>query len=124
MARYRSRLDIIADILGVVSDGARKTQIMYQANLSYKLLTRYLQDVIDMGLVKTEDGTIYELTSKGSAFLRQFKGYNERRVEAEAQLNGVQNEKMILETKFLNSKKADARSENHANTEEEEETEG
>ena len=121
MAKYRSRLDIIADVLGVVSDGARKTQIMYQANLSYKLLIRYLQDVINMGLVKTKDGTIYELTGKGSKFLRQFKGYVERRVEAEAQLNGVQNEKMSLETKFLNSKKMGAKTENRVSTEEEEE---
>jgi len=52
MAKYRSRLEIVADVLGVVSGGARKTQIMYQANLSYKLLVHYLKDVIKMGLVK------------------------------------------------------------------------
>ncbi|MGQ9461394.1 MAG: winged helix-turn-helix domain-containing protein, partial [Candidatus Bathyarchaeaceae archaeon] len=37
MGKYRGRLDIVADILSVVNnnDGARKTRIMYQANLSY-----------------------------------------------------------------------------------------
>lgn len=108
MARYRSRLEIIADILSVVSGGAKKTKIMYQANLSYKLLTRYLKDVIDMGLVKTKSGNTYELTEKGSDFLREFKGYYERRVEVEEHLNDVQDEKVMLENRFLNAGSMDA----------------
>ena len=108
MAKYRSRLEIVADVLGVVSDGARKTQIMYQANLSYKLLVRYLKDVIDMGLVKMKDENTYELTEKGLKFLEQFEGYYERRVEVEEQLNGVQDEKVRLENRFLNSRNMDA----------------
>ena len=108
MARYRSRLEIVADVLGVVRGGARKTQIMYQANLSYRLLTRYLKDVMDMGLVRMENENTYELTEKGSDFLRQFKNYYERRVEVEEQLNGVQDEKVMLENRFLNAKSADA----------------
>jgi len=108
MAKYRSRLEIVADVLGVVSGGARKTQIMYQANLSYKLLVRYLKDVIDMGLVKMKGEDTYELTEKGSDFLREFKGYYERRVEVEEQLNGVQDEKMMLENRFLNSENVNA----------------
>ena len=108
MAKYRSRLEIVADVLGVVSGGAKKTQIMYQANLSYKLLVRYLKDVIDMGLVKMKGEDTYELTEKGSDFLREFKGYYERRVEVEEQLNGVQDEKVMLESRFLNAKSMDA----------------
>jgi len=108
MAKYRSRLEIVADVLGVVSGGARKTQIMYQANLSYKLLVHYLKDVIKMGLVKVKDGTTYELTEKGADFLREFKGYYERRVEVEEQLNGVRDEKVMLENRFLNSENVDA----------------
>ena len=108
MAKYRSRLEIVADVLGVVSDGARKTQIMYQANLSYKLLVRYLKDVIDMGLVKMKGEDTYELTEKGFEFLEKFRGYYERRVEVEEQLNGVQDEKVMLENRFLNSRNMDA----------------
>ena len=59
MVRYRNRLDIIADVLEVAKGGARKTQIMYGANLSYRLLTRYLKEVMDTGLVKREDGSIF-----------------------------------------------------------------
>lgn len=108
MVRYRSRLEIVADILGVASEGARKTAIMYQANLSYKLLVRYLKYVIDMGLVKIENGNIYELTEKGAGFLCEFKNYHERRVEVEKELGEIEEEKMMLKDKFLNTKSIDA----------------
>lgn len=108
MAKYRSRLEIIADVLGVVSGGARKTKIMYQANLSYKLLIHYLKDVIDMGLVKMKGENTYELTEKGSDFLREFKGYHEHRVEVEEQLNEVHDKKVMLESRFLNAGNMDA----------------
>ena len=121
MAKYRSRLEIIADVLGVVSGGARKTQIMYQANLSYKLLIHYLKDVIDMGLVKMKGENTYELTEKGFDFLEEFKGYHQHRVEVEEQLNGVQNEKVRLETRFLNAKSMDAGLKNCAGEKDEEE---
>jgi predicted transcriptional regulator len=112
MARYRSRLEIVADVLGVVSGGARKTQVMYQANLSYRLLTRYLKDVMDMGLVRVEDGNTYELTEKGADFLLEFKGYHGRRVEVEEKLNDVEDEKVMLENRFLNAKGVDVGSKN------------
>ena len=108
MGSYRSRLKIIADVLGVARGGARKTQIMYQANLSYRLLTRYLKDVVDMGLVRMQDEGIYELTEKGIGFLSEFKGYHERRVEVEEQLNDMEDARMKLENRFLNAKGVDA----------------
>ena len=101
MVRYRNRLDIIADVLEVAKGGARKTKIMYGANLSYTLLTRYLKDVIDMGLVRGEDGSIFKLTEKGSDFLQEFNGYREHRVEVEEQLTDIEYEKVMLVNKFL-----------------------
>ena len=53
MGQYRKRLEIIADILSVVRGGAKKTRIMYQANLSYRLLALYLEFVKEAGLVLT-----------------------------------------------------------------------
>lgn len=41
MGKYRSRVEIVADILEVASDGALKTHIMYKCNLSYKLLEQF-----------------------------------------------------------------------------------
>ncbi|HLN45761.1 MAG TPA: winged helix-turn-helix domain-containing protein, partial [Candidatus Sulfotelmatobacter sp.] len=55
MGYYRRRLDIIADILNAASKNARKTQIMYQANLSYKVLQRYLAEIATAQLISYED---------------------------------------------------------------------
>jgi predicted transcriptional regulator len=51
---YRSKLDIIADILVVARNDAKRTQIMYQANLSYKVLVKYLDEVVDSSLISFE----------------------------------------------------------------------
>lgn len=108
MGKYRSRLEIIADVLGVVRDGAKKTQVMYQANLSYRLLIRYLKGVIDMGLVRMENEDTYELTQKGREFLDRSKEYLERRRALEERLGKIRDEKMMLENRFLNTESVDA----------------
>ena len=99
MGSYRSRLDIIADMLRVVSQGgAKKTQIMYQANLSYRLLTRYLAKVIESYLVNFEHGEgCYVLTSKGKEFLEKYKDYLRRNKRVEERLNSLQDKRKVLE---------------------------
>ncbi len=77
MGSYRGRLDIIADILGVARQRAKKTQIMCQANLSYRLLTRYLAEVRRAYLVRFErEEKCYVLTRKGMEFLQRYKEYS------------------------------------------------
>jgi predicted transcriptional regulator len=50
MGKYRSKLQIVADMLSVVSgNDAKKTRIMYLANLSWDLLNRYLNDLMEAG---------------------------------------------------------------------------
>jgi len=110
MGKYRGRLQIIADVLSVVRGGARKTMIMYQANLSYKLLTRYLEEVLETGLVELGSDDCFELTQKGKAFLDKFDEYFERRRSVEERLNDVLDEKMILEDMLLNAKAVKANS--------------
>ena len=102
-SKYRSRLEIIADILSVVRGGAKKTEIMYQANLSYKLLIQYLKDVLEANLVTHASENSFMLTEKGLDFLTQFNSYHERRQELEEQLRGVHGEKVTLENRFLDS---------------------
>lgn len=104
MGSYRSRLEIVADVLGVVTGGARKTQIMYQANLSYKLLVKYLRDVMEAGLLAEGDDGSYVLTRKGRDFLDKFRVYSERRRELDERLGKMKDEKMMLEIRFLNTK--------------------
>jgi len=105
LGSYRSRLDIIADILHVVSEGdVKKTQIMYQANLSYKLLTRYLTEVIETCLVSFKrKERCYLLTSKGKEFLERYKEYSRRNKHVEKQLDGIRAKKRALEELCSNS---------------------
>ena len=98
MGNYRSRLDIIADILQVVRQNAKKTQIMYKANLSYKVLKRYLNNMTAASLIsyETED-QCYVLTPKGTDFLEAYKDYDRTNKSIEKRLNDVDNKKKNLE---------------------------
>ncbi len=107
MSKYRDRLQIIANILSIASEGAKKTRIMYQANLSYKLLCQYLDDVQEAGLVCFEKGELYVLTAKGREFLNKHDEYSKRRKSLEQHLSHVNGEKIALENMCYNSGKAD-----------------
>ena len=99
MGSYRNRLEIIAEILHVVNEGSvKKTQIMYQANLSYKLLTKYLAEVIEAFLVRFErTKQCYVLTSKGKEFLEMYKEYSRGNKRIEERLNDLHNKRKVLE---------------------------
>jgi predicted transcriptional regulator len=98
MANYRNRLDIIADILGVVSQGAKKTQVMYEANLSYRLLTKYLAEVLSFGFIYFEaTQKRYQLTHKGRSFLKTYQEYSRRNKHVEKQLNNIHEKRKVLD---------------------------
>lgn len=98
MGNYRGRLDIIADILDVASRDAKKTQIMYQANLSYKVLQRYLAEVAGAQLICFENARqCYTLTEKGRAFLEAYEKYSKTNKHVEKRLNDVATKKKFLE---------------------------
>ena len=96
---YRRKLDIIADVLSVASGGAKKTQIMYRANLSYRLLTKYLVEVRRAYLVSFERGRrCYVLTSKGEQFLELYKEYSRRARYVEKRLDDANGKRKALES--------------------------
>ena len=98
MVNYRDRLDIIADILNVASKTAKKTQIMYQANLSYKVLQRYLNEILEASLVKFEDDQqYYLLTGKGQEYLDAYKEYSRVSKNMEKRLNDFSVKRKMLE---------------------------
>jgi predicted transcriptional regulator len=91
-------LEIIADILQVVSQNAKKTQIMYQANLSYKVLQRYLETITAASLINFEtEEQCYMLTPKGREFLQAYKDYSKTNKSIEKRLNDVDSKKKTLE---------------------------
>jgi predicted transcriptional regulator len=97
LVNYRDKLDIIADILNVASHEAKKTQIMYKANLSYKVLQRYLNEIMDASLVDyKEKNQIYSLTSKGQAYLDAYKEYAQTNKRIEKRLTIISTKKKNL----------------------------
>ncbi len=64
----RSDLDITLAILRLVRKEERKTRIMYGANLSYAMLTRYLEFLTRHGfIVRDVTTSTHRLTAKGIA---------------------------------------------------------
>ena len=101
MGIYRNKLDIIADILKVASRKPKKTQIMYQANLSFRLLQKYLTEMCGTSLICFEDETqCYALTSKGEEFLQAYLQYSRSNRHAEKILGEVNLKKQTLEKLF------------------------
>jgi predicted transcriptional regulator len=105
LGSYRGKLEIIADILNVASQEAKKTQIMYQANLSYKVLQKYLFEIIEASLISFEnEKKCFVLTSKGWEFLEKYREYSKRNKHIKAQLSEVTTKKRVLEELCFNSK--------------------
>ena len=71
--RRRSNIEIIAEMLKVGENGAGKTKIMYNANLSYAQIQKYLGFLVSQGFVdKMELGNpsvTYQVTESGLKLL-------------------------------------------------------
>lgn len=98
MGKHRSRLRILAKILSVVNlnNGAKKTRIMYNAYLSYELLTRYLNDLLNANLVIYDDDQ-YILTDIGEEFLIKFEEYSRLNQDITERVNHFKQQRSILE---------------------------
>ncbi len=96
MVRYRGRVEIIADILNVASTRAKKTRIMYFANLSYALLEKYLPEVLKLEFI-SYDNECYEVTEKGRAFLEKYSSFSSKYSKFEGELQRMLFEREALE---------------------------
>lgn len=73
MNKNRSQEEIVANILSVVKNEPKKTNIMYAANLSYALLCKYVDKLIGADMIKYRKmERVYELTEKGAVFLEEY----------------------------------------------------
>ena len=78
----RSRLEIYLEVLGAIKNGTEKpTRIMYEANLSWRILNEVLSSLTFQDLVEEVDvsdsrdkrtNTVYRITEKGEALTRYF----------------------------------------------------
>ena len=72
----RNDLDICADLLTVARDGAIKTQLVYKANLNFKIIKKYITRLSECGFLDSERGE-YFTTDKGNRFLTQYQEVTE-----------------------------------------------
>ncbi len=74
--RRRSNIEIIADMLRLGEAG--KTEMMYSVNMSYFQLTKYLNFLLERGLVDKiavgNPSVTYRVTNKGLKLLRSIDG--------------------------------------------------
>jgi len=69
----RNRLQITAEILRIAKIGAKKTHIVFKANLNHALLESYLKTLEGQGLVeRTGPRNLIRTTEKGLQFVKQF----------------------------------------------------
>ena len=69
--KYRSRTEILGNILDAANGGATKTKIMYNAFLSYNQLKDYLSILIENNLLAYLEGAkIFRTTEKGLNLLK------------------------------------------------------
>ena len=70
----RHRLDIVSEILTRCEEGALKTHIMYETNLSYDQLQRYLKILQEIKFItKPDKKRLYFTTGKGFNFLEMYQ---------------------------------------------------
>ncbi|ACB39876.1 winged helix-turn-helix domain-containing protein [Pyrobaculum neutrophilum] len=74
MARKRrTRLEIIADILAVLSTGCRPpTRLATEANLAYDRMAKIMESLVEKGLVR-EDAGVYCITQEGHRLLEAYR---------------------------------------------------
>jgi predicted transcriptional regulator len=79
MSQRRSNLEIVAEILKIAKKGAKKTRIVYGANMNFKMLDEYLEKLTKAGLIANseDNGGLIKTTEKGVEYLQQFYGLQE-----------------------------------------------
>jgi len=78
MSIRRQGVEIEAEILNICKDGAKKTWIVYKANLNFAIVKAYIEELKRRGqLEELED--IYKTTEEGLDFLREYEAFQKIR---------------------------------------------
>jgi predicted transcriptional regulator len=67
----RDRHEIAIQILKTARTGAKKTELMRDANLSYAQARLYLGNLLEKGLLKLDEKNRFKTTTEGEAFLKR-----------------------------------------------------
>jgi len=94
--QYRHRFDILADVLKATGSGAKKTRIMFLANLSYALLKRYLEEAVSLGFLQ-RSAEEFLVTPRGEEFLSLYNTLRSTSSRVKADLENLRSETELLE---------------------------
>lgn len=103
--KYRYKLEIVKDMLLAASEQIKKTRIMYRANLSQQLLGKYLQSLLENGLIEGKNGSSYIITTKGQDFLQRYDNYTEHCKRIREEIEGADKNRVLLEDMCFNNLK-------------------
>ncbi|MDH2899558.1 MAG: winged helix-turn-helix domain-containing protein [archaeon] len=95
--KNRNRMEIVANLLSIAKNGALKTHLMYRANLSYLMVTEYLDFLCRSNLIKeTVDvegiTKVFQTTEKGLKYLdvydslQSIVGLNSHKAESKSDM--------------------------------------
>ena len=100
--KYRCNLEIARDMLLIASVKVRKTRLMYQANLSYQVMEKYLKTLLDNDLVECHDDSCYLITQKGKEFIQMYSDYLERHRRIREEIDDFDKDRLTLENMCFN----------------------
>ena len=95
--KNRNSIEIIRDILYAATENKRKTRLMYEAHLSYRLLEKYLKILFEKDLLKPVNDSCYLVTWKGKNFLQIYEDLLEQCREIGEEIKGVRKDKLFLD---------------------------
>ncbi|MBT4539351.1 hypothetical protein HOI26_02370 [Candidatus Woesearchaeota archaeon] len=80
MAKKRTQVDIVGDMLSAIQDKngrIKPTHLMYKSNLSHTQLKSYLEELIEKEMVKEiktkKNNTYFLITNKGDKFVQKLR---------------------------------------------------
>ena len=101
--KNRSSLEIVRDMLSVATEKSRKTRILYDAHLNFRLLEKYLKILLENDLLETVDDSFYLVTCKGKNFLQNYEDYLERCSRIGEEIKDARKEKLALKNMCFNN---------------------
>jgi predicted transcriptional regulator len=110
MNKNRRGLDIVREVLSIVSVRVRKTKIMYGANLSFVQVEKYLTVLLGSGLLKHDGDSGYLITERGMEFLQLYEDHLERSTRLREEVERNMRDRLRLENMCF-SNKSDAKAE-------------
>ncbi len=96
LGKNRDKIGLLAAILEAANSGAPKTRIMINANLSFKLLEKYLGLSLQLGYIELE-GSKYKVTKQGRIFLFRYKRFVRQHDLVQKSLQNLADERAVLD---------------------------